>query len=76
VHNGEPWTTAVAEGGYETLDGGGGGVVKVMEVGEILVTAVVGVVMCRCGRRTGQRWWRTASGGFQRTAGVSNVEAI
>jgi hypothetical protein len=25
----------------------------VMEVGEILVTAVVGVVMCRCGRRTG-----------------------
>jgi hypothetical protein len=38
---------AVAEGGYETLDGGGGGVVKVMEVGKILVTAVVGVVMCR-----------------------------
>jgi hypothetical protein len=47
VHNGEPWTTAVAEGGYETLDGSGGGVVKVMEVGKILVTAVVGVVMCR-----------------------------
>jgi hypothetical protein len=42
------------DSGRETLDDSGGEVVKAMQKTETSMTAVVGVTVCRCGRRTGE----------------------
>jgi hypothetical protein len=45
---------ATLDRGRETLDDGGGGVVKVMQATETFMTAVIGATVCRCGRKTGE----------------------